>query len=196
MGCRISAPPFRRPSPRCLSPNFPRCQQIGKANRHYQRRRERERQLACTRRGKSRQGEHGTSDSTPGLHTDNALMIAYTAAHHLAAGNTSSTSVDIFRTSTPQQYPARLASAPLNGKRTLCFPKRFLLLFLNGNLADVNPVGGTLRTLVRLGFIFLSMKSRAGELRKKSGFALSRPDRNASSRAKRRANQRQSLAGV
>jgi len=32
----------------------------------------------------------------PGLHTDNALMIAYTAAHHLAAGNTSSTSVDIF----------------------------------------------------------------------------------------------------
>lgn len=32
----------------------------------------------------------------PGLHTDNALMIAYTAAHHLAAGNTNSTSVDIF----------------------------------------------------------------------------------------------------
>jgi N6-L-threonylcarbamoyladenine synthase len=31
-----------------------------------------------------------------GLHTDNALMIAYTAAHHLAAGNTSPTSADIF----------------------------------------------------------------------------------------------------
>ena len=31
-----------------------------------------------------------------GLHTDNALMIAYTAAHHFAAGNTSPTSVDIF----------------------------------------------------------------------------------------------------
>jgi N6-L-threonylcarbamoyladenine synthase len=31
-----------------------------------------------------------------GLHTDNALMIAYTAAHHFAAGNTSPTSADIF----------------------------------------------------------------------------------------------------
>jgi N6-L-threonylcarbamoyladenine synthase len=41
-----------------------------------------------------------------GLHTDNALMIAYTAAHHLAAGHTHSTSVDIF----PNFDPATISS--------------------------------------------------------------------------------------
>ena len=41
-----------------------------------------------------------------GLHTDNALMIAYTAAHHLAVGHTHSTSVDIF----PNFDPATISS--------------------------------------------------------------------------------------
>ena len=41
-----------------------------------------------------------------GLHTDNALMIAYTAAHHLAASHTHSTSVDIF----PNFDPATISS--------------------------------------------------------------------------------------
>ena len=42
----------------------------------------------------------------PGLHTDNALMIAYTAAHHLAAGHTHSADVDIF----PNFDPATISS--------------------------------------------------------------------------------------
>lgn len=44
-----------------------------------------------------------------GLHTDNALMIAYTAAHHLAAGHTHSTSVDIFPNFDPTTISSRVS---------------------------------------------------------------------------------------
>jgi N6-L-threonylcarbamoyladenine synthase len=44
-----------------------------------------------------------------GLHTDNALMIAYTAAHHLAAGHTHSTSVDIFPNFDPATISRRVS---------------------------------------------------------------------------------------